>query len=131
MNNNKITFLFIFLLANIFSIIYFGPYLIFYFDQQQGEATVENVSGQHLHLKYYHKGLSKEIKIKYRESLTKKRNELASKKKLAIVYSTSFPYKVLIKGYDQHIIQIFIYSLCFIGISLIPLIYFKNFEFTE
>lgn len=124
MNNieNKIFFFLVYLVIFIGISFYYGPSIVFYFDQTNGDAVITSKKGNIIYLEYFHNEKNKKFKMYYKcENL--EIQEIIPNKKVEILYSKSFPSCIaFLNCGDTPDLS----KLIIIIISLIPLIFYKN-----
>lgn len=103
------------------------PAIIFYFDQVEGEAQLEELKGTHLNYSYFHKKEDKIIKLRSKISYKRHQKKLKAKEFWPITYSQTFPNRVSFHTIDPK--PSLVIPLLLLFLIAIPLIWFKNIKF--
>lgn len=107
----------------IWAVYEFGPDVVFYFDQIQGEAKIISVNKNQIKFNYFHENLSEQINLISKIDDLKKIKKLKGKTNWSIIYSKTYPERVSLTGIDP---KPGLLSSIYILIWVIPLLFFKK-----
>lgn len=121
-SNDKLALFFIYVLIFLSLIYWYGPSVVFYFDQTQGEGKITSIIGNRIYLEYFHNNKNKRIKIFYKDKETEDWG-FQPNMKVKILYSNRYPSCVAFLNYGD---RPDLSNLIILIFSAIPIVFYKN-----
>lgn len=84
-----------------FSMYYYLPEVVFYFDQKPGKGEVTRINEKRVYIDYYHEDLGKKVSISFREGNKLKLKKLEIGKEIQLKYSKKIPSEIFIINYHS------------------------------